>query len=118
MDDMNEELAKLAHEIEAAFELSDDLTDRTQRALAGRVSAAPAASDFQSTDKVLELVHECLPGWAIHIKGTATSPNGHWHCSLRRSDIRDNDPYVGIGQGPTLPHALLAAVVGALAQSQ
>ena len=115
---MNEELAKLAHEIESAFELSDSLANRTKSALEGKIPSTPAMSDFDSTDAVLKLVHDCLPGWAIHIRGTATSPNGHWHCSLRRSDIRDNDPYVGIGQGPTLPHALLAAVVGALAQSQ
>jgi hypothetical protein len=51
------------------------------------------------------------------LKGTATHPNGHWHCSLRRSDIRDNDPYIGIGAGPTLPHALLGAVIAALAQA-
>lgn len=115
---MNEELAKLAHEIESAFELSDGLVERTRAALGGLLPSAPDSFDFESTDKVLNLVHECLPGWAIHIKGTATSPNGHWHCSLRRSEIRDNDPFVGIGQGPTLSHALLAAVVGALAQSR
>ena len=115
---MNETLAELAHEIEAAFELSDELAERARSALEGKVSTPPAAADFHSTDKVLSLVQECLPGWAIHIKGTATRPNGHWHCSLRKSDIRDNDPYVGIGHGPTLPHALLAAVLAALAQSQ
>lgn len=115
---MNEELAKLAHEIESAFELSDSLAARAKSALEGRTASTNEVSDFQSTDSVLKLVQECLPGWAIHIRGTATAPNGHWHCSLRRSDIRDNDPYVGIGQGPTLPHALLAAVLGALAQAE
>lgn len=114
---MNEELAKLAHEIESAFELSDTLLSQVQGALEGRVRVSPLQLDFHSTDSVLKLVHQCLPGWTIHIKGTATNPNGHWHCSLRQSDIRDNDPYVGIGKGPTLPHALLAAVLGALAQS-
>lgn len=115
---MNEELAKLAHEIEAAFELSETLLAQLQGALKEKVAASPTQSDFHSTDRVLKLVNECLPGWSIHIKGSATSPNGHWHCSLRQSDIRDNDRYVGIGKGPTLPHALLAAVLGALAQSQ
>lgn len=115
---MNEELANLAHDIESAFELSDSLVERARNALKGNVQATPTESDFHSTDRVLKMVQDCLPGWAIHITGTATTPNGHWHCSLRQSDIRDNDAYVGIGKGPTLPHALLAAVIGALAQSQ
>mgnify|MGYP001822861950 FL=1 len=115
---MNKELSNLAREIEAAFELSENLTERARNALKETLRTPPTVSDFHSTDRVLKMVQECLPGWAIHIKGTATSPNGHWHCSLRKSEIRDNDSYVGIGQGPTLPHAVLAAVIGALAQSQ
>ncbi len=114
---MNEPLAGLAHEIESAFELTDSLAERARDAVAGKVSAPPEAADFESTDKILRLVKECLPGWSIHIRGTATTPNGHWHCSLRRSAVRDNDAFVGIGRGPSLPHALLAALLGALAQS-
>lgn len=115
---MNDSLAALAHDIESALDLSEELKERARDALAGRLSLPPEAEDFQSTDSVLRLVKECLPGWSIRIRGTATSPNGHWHCSLRRSDVRDNDQYAGIGQGPTLQHALLAAVLGALAQSE
>ncbi len=115
---MDNTLAELAHEIEAAFELSEDLSERARNALLARIGDLPAGIDLDATDDVLGLVHKCLPGWAIHIKGTATQPNGHWHCSLRKSAIRDNDPYVGIGNGPTLSHALLAAILGALAQSQ
>ncbi len=114
---MNEALTALAHEIESAFELSDDLMERACGALAGKLPSPPEKADFHSTDKILRLVQECLPGWSIHIRGTATKPNGHWHCSLRRSEIRDNDAFAGIGRGPSLPHALLAALLGALAQS-
>ena len=44
------------------------------------------------------------------MKGKAWMPNGHWTCSLRKTSSRDNDEYVGVGRGPTLPHALLAAL--------
>ena len=114
---MDKTLTQLAHEIEAALELTEDLRDRAASAIAGKVETFDLAMDFDSTDAVLGLVRACLPGWTIQLKGTATSPNGHWHCSLRRSDVRDNDPYVGLGAGPTLPHALLGAVIAALAQS-
>ncbi|KIT15063.1 hypothetical protein [Jannaschia aquimarina] len=114
---MNTALAALAHDIESSFDLSDELMARVRDALAANMDTPPSIEDFRSTDAVLGLVRQCLPGWTIRIRGTATTPNGHWHCSLRQSAIRDNDPYVGIGQGPTLPHALLAAVLGALAQA-
>lgn len=114
---MDKTLAQLAHEIEAALEMTEDLRTRAASAIGAKVEGFDTATDFGSTDAVLRIVRECLPGWTIQLKGTATHPNGHWHCSLRRSDVRDNDPYVGIGAGPTLPHALLGAVIGALAQS-
>lgn len=115
---MDNTLAELAHEVEAVFELSEDLRTRARDALQERIADLPADMDFESTDEVLGVVHRYLPGWSIQIRGTATRPNGHWHCSIRKSDIRDNDQYVGIGNGPTLPHALLAAILFALAQSQ
>lgn len=114
---MDKTLAELAHEIEAAFELTEDLSTRARGALQARIADLPANLNFESTDEVLGIVHKYLPGWSIQIRGTATRPNGHWHCSLRKSDIRDNDQYVGIGNGPTLSHALLAAILFAVAQS-
>ncbi|WP_238928833.1 hypothetical protein [Alexandriicola marinus] len=114
---MDKTLAQLAHEIEAALELTDDLRAKAASAIEAKFEDFDPATDFDSTDAVLGLVRRGLPGWTIQLKGTATHPNGHWHCSLRRSDIRDNDPYVGIGAGPTLPHALLGALIGALAQA-
>lgn len=114
---MNETLANLAHDIESAFELSDSLKEKARDALATKLATPPDTAAFHSADAVLDVIRECLPGWSIHIRGTATHPNGHWHCTLRSSDVRDNDSYAGIGQAPTLSHALLAAVLGALAQS-
>lgn len=114
---MDKTLAALAQEIEGALELTDDMKSRATDALRARVEGLSDGMDFDATDDVLAIVRLALPGWMIQIKGTATDPNGHWHCSLRRSDVRDNDPYVGIGHGLTLPNALLAAVLGAIAQS-
>lgn len=114
---MNKTFSALAHEIEGALDLTQGMKDRATEILRARVEGLTEPIDFESTDEVLGLVRAALPGWTIQIRGMASHPNGHWRCSLRRSDTRDNDPFVGIGHGPTLPHALLGAVIAAFAQS-
>jgi hypothetical protein len=37
--------------------------------------------------------------------------DGPWRCSLRRSDTRDDDEILGLGEARTLNLAVLAAVV-------
>ncbi len=108
-------LAALAEEIEASLILDTDLADRALsviNAISGDVQMAQ--QDLDSTDMVLSLVYAIRPGWSVSIKGKATHPNGHWRCTLRKSLERDNDEYLGIGRGPTLPHSLLAALLKAL----
>ena len=92
---MNQELANLAHDIESAFELSDSLIERSGNALKENVQAPPSGSEFR-----LAL--------AADVGREAAG----------RAAVERRDPYVGLGKGPTLPHALLASVIAALAQSQ
>ena len=96
--------------------LGDELADRAiseiNKAAGGQHIAH---SDLDSTDKVLAIIYAIRPGWSVSMKGVARLPNGHWRCTLRRSDMRDNDEYLGVGRGPTLSHALLAALLKALA---
>ena len=113
---MDKSLADLALEVEAALSLRDDLADHAITAInkaSGGKSIERAALD--STDEVLALIYAIRPGWSVSMKGVARLPNGHWRCTLRRSQERDNDEYLGVGRGPTLSHALLAALLKALA---
>ena len=115
---MNKELAALAEEIEAALVLKDNLADRAIAAISAVSSGRSIQkSDLDSTDKVLELIYSIKPAWNVSIRGTASMPNGHWRCSLRKSAGRDNDEYVGVGRGPTLPHSLLASLLKVMAFS-
>ena len=111
---MDQKLAALAEEVEASLTLQEHLAERVIGALADRVTQAIEPGDLDSTDKVLALIYVLKPGWSVQLRGTAREPNGHWRCTLRRSSEKDNDEYMGIARGPTLPHALLAALLKAL----
>lgn len=69
--------------------------------------------DFEPTEAVLHLIEEHLPEWAITLKGRADEVDGSWTCALRKTDASDDDAFIGIGSGPTLPLALLTAVLRA-----
>ncbi|SHG88861.1 hypothetical protein [Marivita hallyeonensis] len=112
---MDMELAALAEDVEAALVLEDDLADRALKVINGMASdLGIARADLDSTDSVLGVIYKVRPGWSVSIRGNATMPNGHWRCTLRKSSSRDNDEYLGIGRGPTLPHSLLAALLKAM----
>ena len=110
---MDKKLAALAEEIEAALEIDDVLAKRVLDAIEAMSDKPVSREALDSTDMVLDLIYTLRPGWSVNIRGLANKPNGHWRCSLRRSSSRDNDEYIGIGRGPTLPHALLASVMKA-----
>ena len=112
---MDKGLALLAEELEASLVLTDDITERALTAVnAHSGDAKMGPDDLESTDRVLSVIYAARPGWSVSIRGTMSHPNGHWRCTLRRSMGRDNDDYLGVGRGPTLPHALLAALLKAM----
>lgn len=110
---MDKKLAALAEDTEAALTIDDELAERLTGAIDRIFQRTLERSDLDSTDRVLGLVYATKPGWSVSIRGAASTPNGHWRCTLRRSMARDNDEYIGVGRGPTLPHALLAALLKA-----
>ncbi len=114
---MDLELAALAEDVEAALTLQEHLADRVISRLSGRTDMTLQRLDLDSTDRVLELIYEIKPGWSVSVRGTARQPNGHWRCTLRQSSTKDNDEYLGVARGPTLPHALLASLLKALSFS-
>ena len=112
-------LLELADRIEAALTLEDALGQEVLTelgALAAGQAKDLASGDLDSTDRILALVYEALPGWTVSVKGKAWRPNGHWTCSLRKTSSRDSDEYLGLGRAPTLPHALLAALLRVIGQ--
>jgi hypothetical protein len=76
-------------------------------AAAGHIPDAIATS----SDAVVALVVAALPGWHFSIHGRARPAIGPWTCSLRQSDVLDDDEVIGTGEAPSLCQALLAAVV-------
>jgi len=63
-----------------------------------------------STDGAVLIVDHAYPNWNIHIRGRANDKDGHWQCTLREGDMRDNDAVMGAGRSPVLAQAILAAV--------
>lgn len=110
---MDKKLAALAEEVEAALVIEDELAGRVIDAIEALTDRKVERKALDSTDMVLDLILTLRPGWSVNIRGLANKPNGHWRCTLRQSSHRDNDEYIGIGRGPTLPHALLASVLKA-----
>lgn len=111
---MDQKLAALAEDLEAALTLDDELAEGVLAVISERANIPFERADLDSTDKVLEVIYALKPGWSVTVKGTARLPNGHWRCTLRRSAEKDNDEYIGIARGPTLPHALLSSLLKAL----
>jgi len=71
----------------------------------------PSANQIASTDKAILVAIEAFPNWSIHIHGQTNCRDGHWRCSLRKNDTRDDDAVIGTGRAPVLAQAILAAVV-------
>lgn len=115
---MDKKLATLAEQVEAALEIDDELAAQVLGAVESITGKTASREALDSTDMVLDLIYSLRPGWNVSMRGLANKPNGHWRCSLRRSSSRDNDEYIGTGRGPTLPHALLAAVLKALSLAE
>ena len=65
----------------------------------------------RTTDGAMLVADDAYPNWAVHIHGRANDRNGHWHCSLRENENRDNDAFIGQGRSPVLAQAVLAAVL-------
>lgn len=69
------------------------------------------AQGIGTTDGAIHVADDAYPNWAIHIRGRANDRNGHWRCTLREDDNRDNDRAMGAGRAPVLAQAVLAAIL-------
>ena len=108
-------LEDLARRVEAASNADLDLPATVASALRASFPAAASAGQIPddiatSTDAILAQVIATLPGWHFSIHGRARA-SGEWRCTLRRSDVRDDDEAIGVGEAHTLNLAILAAVL-------
>ena len=69
------------------------------------------AEKIATTDGALHVADAAFPNWVVRIHGRANDRDGHWRCTLRESDIRDNDKAIGSGRSPVLAQAILAAIL-------
>lgn len=113
------ELMDLAGKIEALSVYDAGLTRRAFDLVAIKFPeldrAMIEAGALGSIDAALLLIDHGLPGWSLSMDGIASETNGYWKCTLRRSSVRDNDAFLGIGSGPRLSNVLIAALLKALA---
>ena len=72
---------------------------------------AIAPLHISTTDGAMHIADVAYPNWSVHIHGRANDKDGHWHCTLRESDVRDSDKVIGSGRSSALSQAILAAVM-------
>jgi hypothetical protein len=110
------DLEELATRVEAASSADPDLratvTEALRTSFPSMASAGKVPDDVAtSTDAILAQVIAALPGWHLSIHGRARTSAGSWRCTLRRSDVRDDDEAIGVGEAHSLNLAILAAVL-------
>ncbi|KUJ77186.1 hypothetical protein [Ruegeria profundi] len=110
------ELTILIKELETRSDLSVGDLDGVAHGLtflfSDRESLADlSAQDVSGAEQALHIADVAFPNWSVNIHGRANEKDGHWRCSLRESDARDNDAVIGIGSSPVLSQAILAATM-------
>lgn len=109
---MRGDLERLLERVDGGEPPEPALLREAARALAPAFPEAtpPEPAGEEPLEDVLRLIDACLPGWVITLHGTATAPDGHWRCTLRRSE-RDDDAAIGHGYAPKVGGALLEALL-------
>lgn len=114
------DLSGIARDLEAATAAEARQVIEAIAALAavfpdGGATAELDPAVLESSDILLDIIARALPGWSVEVDGAALSPNGHWRCALSPANGAPDDGYLATGRGPTLPHALLVALLNAMA---
>jgi hypothetical protein len=112
----HKELLELARTIEPAHVVSPEMAGKALVGLRARFPDATASGLVpdgmtSSTDALVALVVAALPGWHFSIDDRERPKRGPWSCSLRRSDVLDDDEILGTGHGNSLAQATLVAVL-------
>lgn len=109
------ELSILIDELETQSDMSvadfEGVVHALSYLLPGKVSENATPQRIGTTDGAMLVADNAYPNWAVHIRGRANDRDGHWRCTLRENDGRDNDAAIGSGRSPILGQAVLAAVL-------
>ncbi len=110
------ELSILIEELETRSDLSVADFDGVAHGLTFLFSdqeclAGLSAKDVAGAEQAIHIADVAFPNWSVNIHGRANEKDGHWRCSLRESDAKDNDAVIGIGSSPVLSQAILAATM-------
>jgi hypothetical protein len=109
------ELDILIDELETSMDMPiadfEGVLNALRYVLPGNIGEEIRAESLATTDGALMIADDAYPNWAVRIQGRANDRNGHWHCTLRRDDSRDNDEAIGSGRSPVLAQAILASVL-------
>lgn len=112
----NPELDELIHELETRGDMSVADFDGVANALSFLLpnvfeGTGHLARNLGSADAALYIADVAFPNWAVHIRGRANDKDGHWRCTIREDDTRDDDAVLGAGRSPVLGQAILAAIL-------
>lgn len=69
------------------------------------------AERIGTADTAMHVADQAFPNWVVNIHGRANDKDGHWRCTLREQEGRDNDAAIGSGRSPVLAQAILAATL-------
>lgn len=110
------ELDVLIDELETRTDLTVAEFDGVARALGFLLPDVAGSEENLSerigaTDTAMHVADQAFPDWSVHIHGRANDKDGHWLCTLRENDERDNDAVIGSGRSPVLSQAILAATL-------
>lgn len=113
---VRKEFLELATRVETAVDIDLELRSVVLHGLRAAFPNEAAAGHIHAqmdmtSDGLVELVILALPGWHFNIHGRARHSPGSWSCSLRRSDVLDDDEILGTGEARSLRQAVLAAVI-------
>ncbi len=105
---------ELASRVEASsnadFDLSANVAGASRASFPTAASAGHIQDDIAtSTDAIVAQVIAALPGWHFSIRGRARTDTGAWRCTLRRSDVRDDDETIGVSEAHSRSLATPAA---------
>jgi hypothetical protein len=111
----NNRLLALADSVEAASSVDSALSAAIEAGLREAFPEHAGSNNTPdgiavSTDLLVALMVAELPGWHLSIHGRAR-PLGRWTCTLRRSDVLDDDEIIGTSEAHSLSQAVLAAVL-------
>jgi hypothetical protein len=110
------EIDLLIQELETRRDMTVADFDGVLRALAyllpGTMSAdVTEPKMIDTTDEAMLIADHAFPNWSVTLRGRANDKDGHWRCTLRKSDGSDSDAVIGAGHSPVLGQAVLAAVM-------